>query len=184
MDKDFKIIAITPERLFPGEAERIVEILSTGQAMYVHIRKPGCTDHMVASLIRSIPENFHDRLRLHDCFGLLSHFRLGGVHLNSRNPFPPDEAVNISKSCHSLEDLKESHHYDYVTLSPVFDSISKPGYDSAFSLPDLRPILQEYGNVIALGGVTPSKFAVLKEAGFAGAALLGHFFPPLTFENN
>lgn len=65
---------------------------------------------------------------------------------------------------------------DYVFLSPIFDSISKSGYHSAFTLEVLQQaaahnIIDE--KVVALGGVTPDKVKWLRQIGFGGAAMLG-----------
>lgn len=172
---DFLIIAIT----FPGhierEAERIMQLLAGGEADYVHIRKPGWTPEETERLIASIAPRMRSRLKLHDHFELASRYALGGVHLNSRNRMAPEDAVKISKSCHSVEELADAGRYEYVTLSPVFDSISKQGYRSAFDLDSLRPWL-EGKRVVALGGVTPERIPLLRDAGFSGAAMLGYFW--------
>ena len=75
-----------------------------------------------------------------------------------------------------MEELEFASDYDYVTLSPIFDSISKQGYKSAFKLMELKNKIKGK-KVVALGGVTPDKFSYLKSIGFKGAALLGYFFP-------
>lgn len=172
---DFLTIAITSPYHIDDEAARIERLLAGGEADYVHIRKPGWTSEETERLIASIRPEMRNRLKLHDHFGLASRYGLGGVHLNSRNHVAPADAVKISKSCHSLEELGDTGRYEYVTLSPVFDSISKQGYRSAFRLDELRPWL-EGKRVVALGGVTPERIPQLKEAGFSGAAMLGYFW--------
>lgn len=175
---DFLRIAITLPSHYPGEAERIVEILEKGEAHLVHIRKPKWSAEMTAELIGMIPEKWHSRLKLHDQFELLDRFELAGVHLNSRNPIPPAKALSISKSAHFLNEIAVSDRIDYVTLSPVFDSISKEGYKAAFDLEKIRTLIQGK-KIIALGGVTPEKYNYLKDLGFYGAAMSGYFFPPI-----
>lgn len=175
MDNRFTVIAITSPKAIAGEAERISEILRNGEADIVHIRKPDWSKVDTAELLRQIPPEFYPQIKIHDHFSLLDEFPLMGVHLNARNDTPPKNASSVSRSLHSIEQLPLSEHYDYVTLSPIFDSISKTGYKSQFSLPELKPLLKGR-RVIALGGVTPDKFPALKEAGFAGAAMLGHFW--------
>ncbi len=80
---------------------------------------------------------------------------------------------------HSIEQLDQSENFDYVTLSPIFDSISKPGYKSAFNLENISRYIRGK-KVVALGGVTPDKFPALRDAGFFGAAMLGHFWQQKT----
>lgn len=175
VDNNFIVIAITSPYSIPDEVVRISRILYSGQADIVHIRKPRWEEEEVRRLIEGIPEDLHPRLKLHDHFSLLQRFRLAGVHLNSRNSKPPEIAISVSRSLHEIEQLPHSRHYDYVTLSPIYDSISKEGYRSHFSMEELKPYLKEY-RVVALGGVTPEKIPELKESGFIGAAMLGHFW--------
>ena len=142
---------------------------------FVHIRKPDSPLPEVRALIETIPAELHPKLKLHDHFSLIEEFDLGGVHLNSRNPVAPQGALSVSKSFHSLDELKDAGQFDYVTLSPVFDSISKQGYRAAFDFDDLKKELSAVNNVIALGGITPDKFQLLKSLGFSGAALLSYY---------
>ncbi len=176
VDGDFIVIAITSPDTIPNEADRICGILRNGDADIVHIRKPDWTEQQTRELLEKIPSEFYSRIKIHDHFQLLSQFDLAGVHLNSRNPVAPENARSVSRSLHEIEQLPLSKHYDYVTLSPIYDSISKSGYRSRFSLPELKPFLTGR-KVIALGGVTPEKFPELRDAGFSGAAMLGHFWP-------
>jgi thiamine-phosphate pyrophosphorylase len=76
---------------------------------------------------------------------------------------------------HSLEELETcNEHYDYAFLSPVFDSISKEGYKGKFDLHELKiSLAKRKERVIALGGIDEDKIALIKEAHFAGIALVG-----------
>jgi hydroxymethylpyrimidine kinase/phosphomethylpyrimidine kinase len=65
---------------------------------------------------------------------------------------------------------------DYVTLSPIFDSISKAGYRSAFTREEIaeaarKGIIDE--KVMALGGVTFNKMKEVTAMGFGGGMILG-----------
>jgi len=167
----FRLIVITQPDWVDDEAGKIGKLLDGG-IDYVHIRKPGASLRDVKNLIEDIPYRLRHRLKLHGHFELLNEFNLGGVHLNSRCPVAPPTAAAVSRSCHSVRETENCHGMEYVTLSPIFDSISKEGYMSAFNLDDLKDKITGK-NVIALGGVTPDKFRLLKEYGFAGAAMIG-----------
>ena len=96
--------------------------------------------------------------------------------MNKRNPeAPPLYKGSISRSCHSLEEIIEYKPVcDYVFLSPIFQSISKEGYGSGFSLDGLRNakgIIDD--KVIALGGICPRTITKLKDIPFGGVAVLG-----------
>ena len=63
---------------------------------------------------------------------------------------------------------------DYVTVSPVFVSASKPGYGPALGLDGLARIVGAApGPVIALGGVTAGNAAACLATGAAGIAVMG-----------
>jgi thiamine-phosphate pyrophosphorylase len=63
---------------------------------------------------------------------------------------------------------------DYVTVSPVFLTASKPGYGPALGLEGLARIAARApGPVIALGGVTPDDAATCRAAGARGVAVMG-----------
>lgn len=174
----FKVIVIT----HPGEVEmeslKISRLLESG-VDYVHIRKPGMSLRDVRNIIEDIPYPQRCRLKLHGHFALLDEMNLGGVHLNSRCPVAPATAALRSRSCHSIAEIEEcrlhSPQYEYLTLSPIYDSISKPGYQAAFNHDTLHGHIRGR-RVVALGGVTPDRFKELAEKGFYGAALLGYIW--------
>ncbi len=170
-----KLIAVTTPDFWPGEAGAITALLAHGGFCRVHIRKPGADAAQIESLLEAIPGELRHRLSLHDCLELAAAGLAGGVHLNSRNPVPP-EGFNgiISRSCHSLEEVRRhAAAADYLFLSPIFDSISKTGYKGAFSTAGLKSSGVITDKVIALGGVTPERIPDLEHIGFGGAAMLG-----------
>ncbi len=165
-----KLIAITTPNFWYREDLAICRLLDSGWSR-VHIRKPGAAKREVEALIEKIPDKYYPLLSVHDYFDLAVKYNLGGVHLNQRNPAPPPGWSGLmSRSCHSIGETIRFSHLDYVTLSPVFDSISKPGYKGRFSDEELRNA--DLGKVVALGGVTMSKIDQLKEFGFRGATML------------
>lgn len=63
---------------------------------------------------------------------------------------------------------------DYVTLSPIFPSISKPDYGPALGLAALREVAARLPvPVLALGGVTAETISDCLDAGAAGVAVMG-----------
>ena len=173
------IIVITRPDFFEGEAAKIAQLLQSGRADLVHIRKPRASQSEVEQLLFSIPTELYSRLVLHDHHSLAIKYGLRGVHLNSRNPEPPagwSGAVSIS--CHTLSELSECRRkpYAYMSLSPIFDSISKQGYRAAFTAEELERARQEGiidRRVMALGGVTFDKLDAVRQMGFGGGMILG-----------
>lgn len=156
-----------------AEAAMIVRLLESGAADVIHLRKPQAAEEYVAAVVEAIPGAWRRRVMIHDHFSLTERYRLRGVQLNSRNRVAPESALCLSVSCHTLDEAHSlADSVGYLTLSPVFDSISKPGYKSAVSPESVAGKLPE-GKVIALGGVTPADLFRLRRAGFAGSAMLG-----------
>ena len=139
----FRTIVITKPTFFDGEADMIVWLLRQGKADILHVRKPSASEKEYEDLLKLIPSIWHSSLVIHDHFDLAARYGLYGVHLNSRNPNPPvGWSGCISRSCHSFEEIMEwKERCDYVSLSPIFDSISKQGYMSAFTGNDIACIV-------------------------------------------
>ena len=171
-----KLIAITPPYFYRGEAQAIERALTAdGGYARVHIRKPDATESEMCALIDAIDPALRPRLTLHDCLSLAPELGAGGVHLNSRTQSAPEGWSGlVSRSTHSLAEAQEAAAtglYSYIFLSPVYPSISKPGYFPPFTLDDLRGRLPR--GIYALGGVTRSRLDALEAAGFEGAAMRG-----------
>ena len=63
---------------------------------------------------------------------------------------------------------------DYVTVSPVFLTASKPGYGPALGLDGrARIVAKTPGPVVALGGITAQNAALCLSAGARGLAIMG-----------
>lgn len=170
-------IAITPAEPRRDESRLINLILGDGGWDAVHLRHPQASLRDVRNIIEGVSPEFHKRLHLHGHFALSYEFNLGGLHLNGRCPTPPAGYVGVlSKSCHSLNEIfDDAEHMDYVTLSPVFDSLSKSGYAGAeFDLVQLKT--RPHCPVVALGGITPNRAKSLNPDYFAGYAVLGYLF--------
>ena len=171
-----KLIVITAEKFLENEAIIINRLFEEGLET-LHLRKPDATANDLRLLINEIHPDYHPRIVLHDHFELTNEFSLKGVHLNRRNPQPPAGcALSISKSCHSLEELTDIEAYNYVFLSPVFDSISKDGYCATFSEDVLMAARDKQlinSKVYALGGISVDKIPLAARYGFGGVAVLG-----------
>ena len=173
-----RIIAITLPHFFSGEASAINALFASGSINLLHLRKPGSPVDDCRHLLDAVAQEWLPRIVVNDHFSLCREYGLHGVHLNRRNPTPPvDHRGSLSCSCHSLQEVVERKpQMDYVFLSPIYDSISKQGYRSAFTDTELRQATAEGiidGKVVALGGVTRERISQLEEYGFGGAAMLG-----------
>lgn len=90
----------------------------------------------------------------------------------------PDGLIGLS--AHTVEEVRDAAHAgaDYVTLSPIFVSPSKPGYGPALG-PEALTRAARYGiPVLALGGVTVGAIHPCREAGAAGIAVMSGLMRP------
>lgn len=170
-------IVITSPGFLQGEADFIDRLFGHGLDR-LHLRKPGAEIGECRRLLDGISREWLPQIVVHDNFGLCREYGLGGVHLNGRNPMaPPNHEGSVSRSCHSLEEISRyKGECDYLTLSPIFNSISKQGYMAAFG-PGQLAAARDSGlidsRVMALGGVTLENIPRVKELGFGGVAILG-----------
>lgn len=102
--------------------------------------------------------------------------RVDGVHLAARDPLPTCRPRLLGRSCHDADELRRAglEGCDYVTVSPVFPSPSKPGYGPPVTLAGLRALAGgSTVPVFALGGVTAERAAACVDAGAHGVAVMG-----------
>lgn len=185
------------------EAYAIIRFLTSGAIDLFHIRKTGENPDYTSALLEAVPQELRGRLVLHSHYFLWNEFKPGGIHFKETLPTEiyrkaiADREI-VSAGAHSLKELEEkselidketkqllsgrdSEPLRYVFLSPIYDSISKKGYRSRFSLdnPGLLHSISQC-QTIALGGIKPAFFSELYDAKFAGAALLGYLWSPKT----
>ncbi len=81
----------------------------------------------------------------------------------------------IGVSAHGLGDVKAAAAAgaDYVTLSPIYLTSSKPGYGPALGVEAIREAAKAGIPIVALGGVTPGVARPCLDAGAAGVAVMG-----------
>jgi thiamine-phosphate pyrophosphorylase len=103
-----------------------------------------------------------------------------GVHLQATAAVAParrrlGSSAIIGVSAHGLDDVRAAAaaQADYVTLSPIFLTDTKPGYGPALGTAALRAAAQCDIPVLALGGVTADTAAACLAAGARGVAVMG-----------
>jgi thiamine-phosphate diphosphorylase len=98
--------------------------------------------------------------------------RSHGVHLAATDSMPVGTSQWYGRSCHSRDDVERAaaEGCAYVTLSPVFGSVSKPGYGPALTPTALTALpLPTW----ALGGVDAANAAECIANGATGVAVMG-----------
>jgi thiamine-phosphate pyrophosphorylase len=86
-----------------------------------------------------------------------------------------DPAALVGLSAHSVADVADAHAAgaDYVTLSPIYQSPSKPGYGPPLGLGAIERAAAIGIPVLALGGISANNAAAAMNAGSAGVAVMG-----------
>ncbi len=175
-----KIIAITTPCVTTEDVS-LIKCLLNGGVDFVHLRKPDADVAECRILLAELSVEHRQKIIVHDYPELCSEFSLKGIHVNKNVTTLPDGYCGLrTRSCHSFEEIvKYKDDYDYLFLSPIFDSISKAGYKSGFSDEELQNaslagIIDE--KVVALGGVTPDKIPYLKGLNFGGVAMIGAIY--------
>lgn len=173
-------IAITRPGAIAGEVATIRRLLADGFDI-LHLRKPEAGEEYCRSLLGELTPTERSRIVIHDYAVLYDEYALRGVHINRNvTQLPEGYRGSRTRSCHTLEEVvRYKEECDYLFLSPIFDSISKEDYASAFSHRELCRAAREGvidGRVVALGGVTPEHVPYLESLGFGGVAMSGALF--------
>jgi len=112
--------------------------------------------------------------------GLAAEIQAGAMHL-------PDVAgiaqarqalgasVLVGMSAHSMVDVTSAQAAgaDYVTLSPIYETTSKPGYGPALGIEAIRLAAKASIAIVGLGGISAENAAAVRDAGAAGVAIMG-----------
>ena len=170
-------ILITLPRILKNEAETLAALCGAGVSV-IHIRKPEASEPEIEELLKTLQALGADmsRLTIHYNEPLARKYGLGGVHLRIEELLAgAGEGLRRSCSAHGwTEAERAATDADYVFLSPLFDSISKPGYHSAIDPAEAAERLRRRkGRIVALGGIRPANIARVRRIGFDGAAVLG-----------
>ncbi len=179
-----KLIVITPSEVLENEASHVTRMLEMG-ILNVHIRKPKLSTSEFRDYIQSIPEHFHDRLVIHSHHKLALAFNLKGIHitrlhkkrwfrlwLNRTLLKSRGKSFIQTGSFRKLASLyEEVPGYDYVFLSPIFDSLSG-SFQGGFNEFSLTAALKKNPHkVIARGGISIDQIEKVRSIGFEGMAL-------------
>ena len=175
-----KIIAITVPKMIDEDAYLISNLLKMG-IHSIHIRKPEASIHECRTLLAKLTKEERAKIIIHDYPELYTEFSLKGIHINKNITSLPDDYNGFkTRSCHSFEEItKYKNEYDYLFLSPIFDSISKVGYKSNFTKDELLKASAQGiidSKVIALGGITLDMIPYFKELNFGGIAMIGGIY--------
>ncbi len=180
-----KIVVISQPKMIENEHQIIQQLFEAGLDTF-HIRKPRLRTQQLIEYIEKIPAQFHNRLVIHSQHKLARKFNLQGIHYTKLRMEPSlknwwrEKKLRLVKgkliksSSHnklaSLYDQSEIA-FDYVFLSPIFDSITGK-YQSGFYEDAIKAAVQKTGlRIVARGGIDITRIEKVNELGFYGMAL-------------
>ncbi|OJF10596.1 thiamine phosphate synthase [Couchioplanes caeruleus] len=160
------VVVLTDRRLAAGRLVEVVRAAVRGGAAWVILRDkdlPYGERAALAAELRTVagPERLI----------VAGADPLGGnaVHLSAVDDRPSGVAL-VGRSWHGTEELSD---VDYVTLSPIFPTETKPGYGPALGAERAATLAGERP-WLALGGVdSAERAAACGRAGAAGVAVMG-----------
>jgi len=181
-----ELVVFTNPKKTPSEIDSITAMFENG-LQTLHVRKPKYGIDDMDDFLRLIPKQYQNRIVLHSHHKLGKVYNLKGIHMgrthrekkySSSFKFKLMRMLHsnwtVTRSCHRLISLQECDNYDYVFLSPMYDSISKENYSNKFSPKTVKNMIEENNiKVFALGGVDIDKFEELRSLNFTGVAMLG-----------
>jgi thiamine-phosphate pyrophosphorylase len=182
------ILVITDRRMAKRPLAGVVAAALDGGCRWVLLREPDLDRDALIDLGRQIAvlcAQHQATLSVSADIGAASAIGAAGIHLPQR--LADEETVMqaraalgggalVGVSCHSLEEAEAAHRIgaDYVTLSPVFLTESKPGYGPALGVETLASMTASLGlPVLGLGGIDAGNAASVRSSGAAGIAVMG-----------
>ncbi len=181
-----RIRVITSPEAIAGETDQLNALFAEGLHC-LHLRKPDWPEWVMASLLDNVLPLYRSRIVLHSHFNLAAKYLVKGVHFpeSSRLALSEKElkrlleqwhekGKTVSTSAHHPQTLLDlSPAFDEVLVSPVFESISKAGYQPAENW-DVRECKKQLGfTLIGLGGIEESRLVEAAKLGFGEVAVLG-----------
>lgn len=137
----------------------------------LHLSKPNSAPIYAERLLSLLPEDCYSKITVHDHHYLKEEYKLKGIHLDSCAEPPVGYRGNISRTCHSIDNLKEAKKKsNYVFLDNVFASPTSQAR-SAKEISDAYRSGLIDKKVYALGGVNLETVRIAKEMGFGGVVV-------------
>jgi thiamine-phosphate pyrophosphorylase len=177
-----RLLVITDRKGATQPLEEVVAAVLRGGCRWLSLREKDLGHeerlallHRIVALARPFGATIsvHGDIEAAAATGVGVHLPAGGSPAQARARL--GEGALIGLSVHSARESAAAHPAaDYVTLSPIFPSISKPGYGPALGTQGLaEAVAGARVPIVALGGVTADNLAQCLAAGAAAVAVMG-----------
>lgn len=179
-----RLMLITDRRQARRPLSEIARGAFEGGCRWVSVREKDLATNDRRRLTRELVklgDTYGATVTLHGDVATAEAARAAGVHVGQgtspgavRSILGGD--VLVGASVHSWDEAEQAQAdgADYVTVSPVFQTASKPGYGPALGLEILSEFCAALQTpVVALGGITPDNAADCIAAGAGAVAVMG-----------
>ena len=178
------LLVITDRKVARRPLPEIADACFAGGCRWLSLREKDLPHGERVALLRSLVtagERHGARVMVHEDVAAARAAGAGGVHLPAGgSPAAARQVLGaaalIGISAHNYADIvhAETEGADYVTLSPIFATASKPGYGPALGVDELADLAaKSLIPVLALGGVDAAAVDACVAAGAAGVAVMG-----------
>jgi thiamine-phosphate pyrophosphorylase len=180
-----RLLVVTDRRLATRDLASVVDDAVSAGARWVWFRDKDLERRERLALARQVLAAIGGRavMTVGSDIGLATELGLKAVHLSmsadvasARLRLGADALIGLS--AHSLADvaLAKAKEADYVTLSPIFATASKPGYGPSLGLGILKGATALGIPIIALGGIHPGLAKPVINEGVDGIAVMGGIY--------
>ncbi|WP_238121143.1 MULTISPECIES: thiamine phosphate synthase [unclassified Xanthobacter] len=178
------LLVITDRSQARGDLADIIAAACAAGCRWFSLREkdlPQAEQIALFARLRAVTRPTGATLTLHGPATLAAAAGADGVHLSAgsdpaaaRALLGPGALIGLSTHTRAEATAADPAHLDYITLSPLFPTPSKPGYGPALGLPGLTEAAATARvPVIALGGITAATATACRAAGAAGVAVMG-----------
>jgi thiamine-phosphate pyrophosphorylase len=177
------LLVISDRRQTRRPLEELAEAIFAGGCRWLSLREkdlPAAERRALLSALVTLGRRWRATVTIHEDVDAAVMAGAGGVHLpggghpEAARARLPDALIGASAHSAAEASALLSSGADYVTVSPVFLTASKPGYGPAIGLDGLAEIVAGVpGPVIALGGINAESAPLCLAAGASGVAVMG-----------
>jgi thiamine-phosphate pyrophosphorylase len=181
---DPPVLLVSDRKLAVRPLPQVLAEAVAGGCRWIMLREKDLSEEDLEQLLKQVLSALAGKevcIMVNTATALAKRFSLAGVHL------PADQSLQaareslggaflLGQSTHSLAAVQAAARQgaDYVTLSPIFPSISKDDRRKPLGLEGLAATVAAASlPVVALGGITKDNAASCRRAGAAGIAVLG-----------
>jgi thiamine-phosphate pyrophosphorylase len=178
------VLVITDRKQAARPLLAVAQALLAGGCRWISLREPDLSRNERADLLQRLVRcgaQAGATVCVHADYDAAMRTGAAGVHLPRHGSIVAARAylgngATIGISAHDRDEVQRAAELgaDYVTLSPIFETASKPNYGPALGLAGLAELAKSTAiPVYALGGIDAGNAAQCRAAGAAGVAIMG-----------